>query len=161
MFWLVLATLILPPEVRAVALFLMLARAPLAGGNGLLRSGGTGLFNARPGLVAPYAMSGIGIFFTRQSFLGPPDELEEARRVEGAWEWKLRTRISVPQGLVFTGLGCTARWPGRTTRSHPEARAGPTHEHDQEEESRCARPVPTLPVPRPAVRQGWWPDGQP
>lgn len=87
MFWLVLATLILPPEVRAVALFLMLARAPLAGGNGLLRSGGTGLFNARPGVVAPYAMSGIGIFFTRQSFLGPPDELEEARRLEGAWEW--------------------------------------------------------------------------
>ncbi len=105
MFWLVLATLILPPEVRAVALFLMLARAPLAGGNGLLRSGGTGLFNARPGLVAPYAMSGIGIFFTRQSFLGPPDELEEARRVEGESEWKLRTRIFVPQGLVFTGLG--------------------------------------------------------
>lgn len=95
-FWIVLMTLMLPAQVLVVPLFLLIVHVPLAGGNGLGGSGGTGLLNTYPGLIAPYVISGIGIFLMRQFFVGLPRDLEDSGRVDGCSEWGVFARIFVP-----------------------------------------------------------------
>ncbi len=95
-FWLVLVTLMLPPQLLVIALFLLVARVPFAGGNGLLSGGGTGLLNSYPGLIAPYLISGLSVFLMRQFFLGLPEELADSGRVDGCSEGTLFVRIFVP-----------------------------------------------------------------
>jgi len=95
-FWLVLVTLMLPPQLLVVALFLLVARVPLAGGNGVLGGGGTGLLNTYPGLIAPYLISGLAVFLMRQFFLGLPEELGDSGRMDGCSEGGLFTRIYLP-----------------------------------------------------------------
>jgi multiple sugar transport system permease protein len=96
-FWLVLLTLMLPPTLLIVALFLLIDHVPLAGGNGVTGTGGTGLLNTYPGLIAPYVISGIGVFLMRQFFIGLPRELEDSGRVDGCSEWKVFSRLFLPQ----------------------------------------------------------------
>lgn len=93
-FWAYLATLMVPPVVTLVPLYLMMTTM--------------GLRNTFWGLVLPYVFgSPYAIFLLREYFRGIPQELVDAARIDGAGHWRILTRIMVPLGrpvLVTLGL---------------------------------------------------------
>jgi multiple sugar transport system permease protein len=105
-FFLVLATVMVPHEVLVIPLFLMIKHVPLMGGNGWLGTGGTGWLNSFPGLILPGVVSGYSIFFLRQFFLHQSAELEDAARIDGCGEFGLYWRICLPTAIpALTALG--------------------------------------------------------
>ncbi len=96
LFALTLATIMVPPQVTIVPLFVLLKDVPLVGGNGLNGQGGFGLLNSYPGLLAPHVVGAFGIFLMRQFFLTLPGELADAARIDGAGEFMICWRIYVP-----------------------------------------------------------------
>lgn len=96
LFSLVLLTLMLPPTVLALPLFLEMLHMPFSGGNSAGGSGGTGLLNTYAGLMAPYLVSGFSIFLARQFFTTLPGDLAEAARVDGCKEWLVFWRVYRP-----------------------------------------------------------------
>ena len=71
----------------------------------LIRS--LGWINTFAGLLAPYLlMTPFAIFFLRQFFLGIPREVEEAALLDGAWRFRVLTRIILPMAMpALTTLG--------------------------------------------------------
>jgi len=55
-----------------------------------------GWLDTYAGLIVPFAISSFGIFLMRQAFLGTPDELIDAARIDGASEWRILFQILVP-----------------------------------------------------------------
>lgn len=74
-FALVLACLLIPPQVTFVPVFTML--------------GSAGLVNTMGALVVPFAVSAFGTFLVRQALLSVPDEIIEAARLDGASELRI------------------------------------------------------------------------
>ncbi|MCR6636472.1 carbohydrate ABC transporter permease [Devosia sp.] len=106
-FYLVLATVMIPDEVMMVPLFLMVKSVPLAGGNDLFGAGGTGWLDTFYGLILPGVISGYSIFFLRQFFLTLPKELEEAARIDGCSELGIFWRVALPMctpALIALGI---------------------------------------------------------
>lgn len=81
-FALVVACLLVPPQVTFVSVFLMFAKVSL-----------TNTFGA---LVLPFAASALGTFLVRQALLSVPDEIIEAARLDGASELTIIYRILAP-----------------------------------------------------------------
>lgn len=81
-FLLVMACLIVPPQVTFVPVFTML--------------GPLGLVNTMAALVVPFAVSAMGTFLVRQAMLAVPDELVEAARLDGAGEATIVFRVLAP-----------------------------------------------------------------
>ena len=105
-FLLVLATVMIPDQVKMVPLFIMLKHVPLAGGNSWLGAGGTGWLDSFPGLILPGVVSGYAIFFLRQFFLNMPGDFEDAARVDGCSEIGIYWRILLPTSLpALVALG--------------------------------------------------------
>ena len=71
-FGLVVATLLVPAQVRFVPVFVTLAEV--------------GLVNTMTALVLPFGVSAFGTFLIRQALLSVPDQLIEAARMDGASE---------------------------------------------------------------------------
>src|SRR6185295_15423965 len=71
-FGLVVATLLIPAQVRFVPVFVTLAQV--------------GLVNTMTALVLPFGVSAFGTFLIRQALLSVPDSLIEAARMDGASE---------------------------------------------------------------------------
>lgn len=57
---------------------------------------GLGWLNTVWGIAAPGVFSALGTFLMRQAFIGLPDELEEAARLDGANVWQVFRRILLP-----------------------------------------------------------------
>ncbi|SED91687.1 carbohydrate ABC transporter permease [Ruania alba] len=93
---LVVALLVVPPEVAMVPLFVMITRVPLLGGNDILGAGGTGMLDTLPALMLPHLVSALPIFLMRQFYAGLPTELGDAARVDGASEVHIFARIYTP-----------------------------------------------------------------
>jgi sn-glycerol 3-phosphate transport system permease protein len=74
-FFLVLACLLIPPQVTFVPVFTLL--------------GPVGLVNTMAALVVPFAVSAFGTFLVRQALLSVPDEIVEAARLDGASELRI------------------------------------------------------------------------
>jgi multiple sugar transport system permease protein len=55
-----------------------------------------GLTNTYPGLILPYLAAPLGVFLMRQYFLGLPDELIQAARVDGASEFRIFWNVMLP-----------------------------------------------------------------
>lgn len=105
-FFVVLATVMIPHEVMIVPLFILIHRIPLAGGNDIFGQGGTGWLNSFPGLILPGIVSGYSIFFLRQFFLHQSRELEDAARIDGCTEFGVYWRICLPTAIpALTALG--------------------------------------------------------
>ena len=105
-FFIVLATVMIPHEVMIIPLFIMVRHIPLAGGNDLFGRGGTGWLNSFPGLILPGIVSGYSIFFLRQFFLTQAPELEDAARIDGCTELGVYWRICLPTAIpALTTLG--------------------------------------------------------
>lgn len=96
LFGLTLATIMVPPQVTIVPLFVLLKNLPLTGGNGWNGQGGTGLLDTYPALLAPHIVGAFGIFLMRQFFLTLPGELADAGRIDGASELTIFSRIFLP-----------------------------------------------------------------
>lgn len=83
LFWAYVATLMVPPVVTVVPLYLMVSQV--------------GLRNTFWGLVLPYIFgSPYAIFLLRQYFRGIPQELVDAARVDGAGPGTVLLRIILP-----------------------------------------------------------------
>ena len=91
-FVLVLGTLMVPGMVTFVPLFVLVSNM--------------GLTNTFPGLILPYLVAPLGVFLMRQYFLGLPDELIQAARVDGAGELRIFWSVMLPlAGPALATLG--------------------------------------------------------
>ncbi|WP_454855478.1 carbohydrate ABC transporter permease [Rhizobium binxianense] len=79
-----------------------------------------GWLDSYTGLIVPAAISSFGVFMMRQAFLGTPDELLDAARMDGASEWRILFQIVVPMHvpslislaiLRFLGEWDSLLWP--------------------------------------------------
>jgi multiple sugar transport system permease protein len=102
LFWLILATTMIPAAVYMLPLFLLMVRFPLAGGNDLVGQGGTGFYNTFAGMVLPGLVATTTIFLMRQFFRTLPRELEDAARLDGAGELRIFWQVMLP--LAKPGL---------------------------------------------------------
>ncbi len=81
-FWIIFITLMLPPEVRIIPTFDVIA--------------GFGMINTFGGLTVPLMASATATLLFRQVFLVVPDELMEAARMDGAGPWRFLRDILLP-----------------------------------------------------------------
>lgn len=86
-FYMVLATLMIPAAVTFVPSFVLVSSL--------------GWVSTLRGLIIPGLFTGFTAFLFRQYFLGFPKELEEAARVDGLGYWGAYWRIVVPNSLNF------------------------------------------------------------
>ncbi|ACQ82225.1 binding-protein-dependent transport systems inner membrane component [Beutenbergia cavernae DSM 12333] len=111
---LLIALLVVPPEIIMVPLFVLAARLPLVGGNDILGQGGQGLVDSLPGLVIPHLISALAIFLMRQFYKDLPDELADAARVDGAGElaifWRIYTPLVLPAVAVVAIFALQSAW---------------------------------------------------
>ena len=85
-----------------IPVFFILRYFSLVGGNDLLGIGGTGFLNSYAAIILPFAVTWYGIFLMRQFFIGLPDELIDAARLDGAGEFRIFLVIALP--LILPGL---------------------------------------------------------
>jgi alpha-1,4-digalacturonate transport system permease protein len=81
-FMLIIATLMIPPTIILVPVFLVINSA--------------GLLNNLWGVILPAIATPTGVFLLRQYMLTIPDELLEAARMDHASEWRIYWRIILP-----------------------------------------------------------------
>jgi alpha-1,4-digalacturonate transport system permease protein len=81
-FMLIIATLMIPPTIILVPVFLVL--------------NSVGLLNSLWGVILPAIATPTGVFLLRQYMLTIPDELLEAARMDHASEWRIYWRIILP-----------------------------------------------------------------
>jgi ABC-type glycerol-3-phosphate transport system permease component len=102
----VLITLLLPPQVNIVPLFLLMKQL--------------GLLNNYGALILPALISGFGVFLFRQWFLSFPTALKEAATLEGCTPWQTFWYVALPSAtspmislglLTFISLWGSFLWP--------------------------------------------------
>jgi alpha-1,4-digalacturonate transport system permease protein len=81
-FLLIIATLMIPPTIIIVPVFLVINQV--------------GLLNSLWGVILPAVATPTGVFLLRQYMLTIPDELLEAARMDHASEWRIYWRIVLP-----------------------------------------------------------------
>jgi multiple sugar transport system permease protein len=96
LFFLLLATLMLPIQVTVIPNYIILKVIPLAGGNDLMGVGGHGWLDSYWGVVVPNLVSAFGIFLLRQYMKSIPDELLDAARMDGAGHFRIYWKVIVP-----------------------------------------------------------------
>jgi multiple sugar transport system permease protein len=84
-FWIIIATLMVPSEVTLVPLFIMVRKL--------------GLYDTHWALIVPGLAGAFGVFMLRQFMLGLPSELIEAATIDGANEWQIYSRIILPLAM--------------------------------------------------------------
>jgi len=79
-----------------------------------------GLLDSYLGMILPAVFNAFGIFFLRQFYLGFPDEVEEAARIDGCGYWRIYWRIVLPMSkpllsalavFFFLGTWNSFLWP--------------------------------------------------
>lgn len=91
LFWVYLATMMVPQVVLVIPLYVMFARA--------------GMANTFWALVLPFMFgSPYAVFLLREYFRGIPDDLIAAARIDGASHWRILWQIMVPlsRGIIAT-----------------------------------------------------------
>jgi len=81
-FYLYLATLIIPTQVTMLPLFLLVSRL--------------GWIDTYQGLTVPFLANAFAVFFLRQFFVSLPRELEDAARIDGASRLRVLVQIILP-----------------------------------------------------------------
>jgi multiple sugar transport system permease protein len=74
----------------------------------------TGILNTYGALVLPFTISVFGIFLMRQFFLGVPDDLIDAARIDGMSEygivWSVMAPAAIPALVAFGIFSVVAHW---------------------------------------------------
>jgi multiple sugar transport system permease protein len=81
-FWMIIATMMIPEQVTLVPTFIMVQKLQL--------------FDTHWALILPSMSLAFGVFLMRQFLLTIPDELIEAAKIDGASEWRIFWNIVVP-----------------------------------------------------------------
>ena len=111
-FFLYLATLIVPTQVTMVPLFLIISRL--------------GWIDTYQALTMPFLANAFAVFFLRQFFLTIPIELEEAARLDGCGRLRFLWQIMLPLSgpalatitlFIFLGFWDDYLWPLIVTNS--------------------------------------------
>ena len=102
----VLGAQMFPFFLFIIPIFFILRYFPLAGGNDLFGQGGSGFLNTYTAIILPFAVTWYGVFLMRQFFIGVPNELIDAARLDGAGEFRIFFVIVLP--LVLPGLATLA-----------------------------------------------------
>lgn len=92
-FILLLASLMVPAQVTIIPLFLMMSE--------------WGLINNPLSLILPGLTGALGVFLMRQFFLGMPEEILEAAKLDGASAWTTYRLIALPlarNGISTLGI---------------------------------------------------------
>jgi len=120
LFMLILAGMMIPPQVTMIPVFSMLRAFPLAGGNDILGNGGSGLLNTYMGMIIPFIAGSFGVFLCRQYYIGFPKELDDAATMDGCNRFFAFIRIYLPLSkpvlaslavLKFVGTWNEYTWP--------------------------------------------------
>ena len=82
LFYVVLACLMVPAQVRFISTFLLLDEL--------------GWINTYAAQIVPHAASALGIFLMRQAFLAVPQELVEAAKIDGAGTLRIIVQVMLP-----------------------------------------------------------------
>ena len=82
LFYFVIATMLVPPEVGAVPLFVIMKKL--------------NLINSLWSLIIPRIATAVGIFYMHQYITDIPDELIEAAHIDGCGDFKIFTSIVIP-----------------------------------------------------------------
>ena len=121
-FSLIIATFIVPFEVIAIPLLLVVNNLPWIGLGGIE----IGWLNTYHVQIIPFIADSLGIFLFYQYFRDLPDELIEAARIDGASIWQIYARIIMPIAgpilatvaiLKFLAMWNAYIWPLMTIRS--------------------------------------------
>jgi multiple sugar transport system permease protein len=91
-FWLVLATLMIPLQATIIPVFVLISK--------------TNLSDTLASLILPALASAFGTFLMRQYFLQIPNDFEEAALLDGASQWEIFRSIYLP--LAKGGLAVLA-----------------------------------------------------
>lgn len=112
LFLLFLATMMIPPQVNIVPLFMLMSRL--------------GWIDTYAALIVPGLFGAFGIFLLRQWFLGFPVELEQAARLDGCNPFQIYWHVALPTALpalatlgIFTFISTwnSFLWPLIVTNS--------------------------------------------
>ncbi len=93
LFWLVLATMMIPIQVTIIPIYILLFNM--------------GLHDTLTGLILPAIPSAFGTFLMRQYYLRIPSVLEEAMIIDGGTQWQIFWRVYFPlgtPGMVVLGI---------------------------------------------------------
>lgn len=83
LFYLLLATMAVPGHIVLIPLFVIMAKV--------------GWVNTYPGMIAPFLVPAMGVFFMRQSIESTiPDELLDAAKIDGAGDLRILFQVVVP-----------------------------------------------------------------
>jgi multiple sugar transport system permease protein len=93
LFWLVLATMMIPGQATIIPVFIMISRV-------------FGLNDTLWALIIPGLSTAFGTFLLRQYFMQIPDDFEEAAVIDGANQWQIFQKIYFP--LASPGLAILA-----------------------------------------------------
>jgi len=96
LFFLGLATLMLPSEVLLIPQYLIMKHIPLFGGNNLAGIGGHGWLDSYWVLIVPNISSAFSIFLLRQYMRSIPDEMIDAARIDGAGHFRIYWKVILP-----------------------------------------------------------------
>jgi len=96
LFFLMLATMMLPVQITVIPNYLILKGIPLFGGNDLSGVGGHGWLDYYWGIIMPNLVSPFGIFLLRQYMRSIPDELLDAARMDGAGHFRIYWKVILP-----------------------------------------------------------------
>ena len=91
-----LASMMIPGIVTMIPTFIVLRSFPMMGGNDLFGQGGLGLINSYWAILLPGAAGAFSIFFMKQFFEQLPKELGESARIDGASDFKIFWKVSLP-----------------------------------------------------------------
>lgn len=95
--FLILSTMMLPEEVIAIPLFMVLGKLPLLG---------LSLQDTHLGMILPVVGWGFSIFMLSEFMRAIPVDLEEAARIDGAGDWQIFWHVILP--LCRPALGSAA-----------------------------------------------------
>ncbi|AEV28013.1 ABC-type sugar transport system, permease component [Sphaerochaeta pleomorpha str. Grapes] len=100
LFYFVIATMLIPPEVGAIPQFIIMKKLHL--------------INSLWALVIPRIATAVGIFYMRQYIVNVPDELIEASKIDGCKDFGIFYKIIIPvikPALAsWASLTIVARW---------------------------------------------------
>jgi multiple sugar transport system permease protein len=106
LFFLGLATMMVPGQVTIIPTYLIMKHMPLFGGNNIMGVGGHGWLDSYWVLIVPSIVSAFSVFLLRQYMRSIPDELIDAARVDGAGEFRIYWKLIVP--LSWPALAAVA-----------------------------------------------------
>jgi len=126
LFLIVLAGMMIPPQVTMIPVYSMLRSFPLVNGNDIFGNGGSGLIDTYAGMILPFIAGSFGVFLCRQYYIGFPRELDDAAKVDGCGRIRSFFSIYLPLSkpvlaslgvLKFTGTWNEYTWPLIMARS--------------------------------------------